>query len=164
MTKRRVPASRQALRQAAMDGARPTESNPLPPLPSPRLQPPLSSCLYSPEECSIYNPAPWTWCRFCQIRAASICAQTGHPNLRHVALAAHAPVACPSSCAPTPCHPTYGMCPSSFCTVPQFQPTYTVPQIGSPLYAACPRPDPSACNITCNPRPDPNACNVTCGK
>lgn len=42
-----------------------------------------SGCLYSPYECSVYRYPP-QWCSSCQVRAASMCAQLGQPDIRMV--------------------------------------------------------------------------------
>ena len=80
-----------------------------------------SGCLYSPYECSVYRYPP-QWCSSCQVRAASMCAQLGQPDIRMVFRpactvpatagacqpACHQPAACPTSvatCCPIPERP-----------------------------------------------------------
>jgi hypothetical protein len=106
---RRIPRSRKEMRESV-------QSNPPPPtIPPPVvvLQPPpipvasiMGTCLHTPYECSVYRYPPH-WCSSCQIRAASLCAQNGYPDVRPLF---RAPPPCPLSYAP----PLYGAsCPQN---------------------------------------------------
>lgn len=68
------------------------------------VQAPSSSCLHTPLECSIYRK-PWDWCSSCKVKAASVCAQNGMPNVGHLF---QVPAICntvPTACYPRPICP-----------------------------------------------------------
>ena len=138
--KRKLPRSRQEMRAhtaSTLPTTIPATTIPVVPVATLPLQiapPPVSNCLYSPYECSVYKHHPSVWCSSCQVRASSMCAQLGYPDIRTLfspppcaytapppcAYTAPPPCAytapsgytCPSACAPPPCvRPT--MCPTS---------------------------------------------------
>lgn len=79
--KRRVPRSRREIREGASTTPQPAYAPP--PMPAYAPQPVISGCLHYPYECSVYRYPP-QWCSSCQVRAASICAQSGMPDIRHL--------------------------------------------------------------------------------
>lgn len=121
MKTRRIPRSRREMREST----RPPPPPPLPhagppapvaptvlvpvPIPQSVPAPTVSSfCLYAPYECSVYRFPP-QWCSMCQVRAASLCAQNGLPDVR---MLFHAP----ALCAPPifrPCETVSRGCPTT---------------------------------------------------
>lgn len=107
---RRIPRSRKEMRESVQSNPPPPTIPPpvvvLQPPPIPVASPIMGTCLHTPYECSVYRYPPH-WCSSCQIRAASLCAQNGYPDVRPLF---RAPPPCPLSYAP----PLYGAsCPQN---------------------------------------------------
>ena len=124
-TKRRVPRSRKELRERTVE---PTlqnvaSSSSCPTPCTAPLTPVIannSHCLYTPFECSVYRYPP-QWCSTCQVRAASMCAQLGQPDIRM--LFTPRPVCaapCMSACQPACVRPV--MCPTTQISCPSVVP------------------------------------------
>ena len=156
--RRRPPRSRQEMRESALSSSTPSAgpavSSPcqttlpaavaiapvvLPP-------PPLTTgCLYAPYECSVYRFPP-QWCSWCQVRAASMCAQLGQPDIRMVFRpTCPIPAAALGACQPPCFQPS--MCPTSVataCSVPcPMPPCAPTPQPTCPVPQSCPVPSRS---------------------
>ncbi len=130
-TRRRLPRSRREMKSTNVNHRRDEDpvhsqsSTVLPPPPPPIIvvqQTPaaVSNCLHYPRECSVYRYPP-EWCSSCQVRASSICAQNGLPDIRYLFRQ-------PPAYA---CAPVYAMNNLYGCPPPER--TY------------CPPPPPSAC-------------------
>ena len=146
MGRRRVPRSRKEIRDAARppsSAASSLPSQPAPPVVVVAAPPPhpLSGCLHSPYECSVYRHPPH-WCSSCQVRAASYCAQNGLPDVRHLFHAAPLP-ACVEygACAP-PVVYRQAACPTTAVSCPSVSPACAAP---APLPSHCTLPPRSAC-------------------
>lgn len=139
-TVRRMPRSRRELRERAASQS-PAPPATVPPqvvvqtVPVPTVVPSASSCLYTPYECSVYRYLP-QWCSSCKIKAASMTAQMGLPDIRplfHV----------PPMCAPV------ATCGAPVCAMP-LQGIVTQP-------SWCPSSCPSSCVASCAPTCAPTA-------
>ena len=107
---RRIPHSRKEMRESHTSHSMPT------PLPNGGVQLlPASACLYAPYECSTYRYAP-QWCSSCQVRAASLCAQNGWPDVRPLFHYQTAPVVY-GACHLDPVRQV-AMCPTSMAVCP----------------------------------------------
>ena len=142
--RRRVPASRQEMRDAATLSARPCADAPrlacpcqrAPAIACPRSctlpSAPCTGCLYAPHECAVYR-LPHQWCSSCDLRIRTLCAQMGwdvrayprqyYPPPMHVGLlyppcvtAPCVPSHCGGIAPPTRCYPPPECCPIT--TVP----------------------------------------------
>ena len=184
--RRRLPRSRQELRERAQTSSSPPLPHPLgvaniagtscpcapPQVPMPIAVAPVvapivivpavaANCLYAPYDCSVYRYPP-QWCSWCQVRAASMCAQLGQPDIRMVFRpacpmpvarfgacqpACYQPAACPTSAATTP----YAACPLPACPLPACSlPPCSLPPCTSPA-ATCPVPEAQTCTMPPQP-------------
>ena len=129
--RRKVPRSRRELRESGT----PTIPHTVPTPPAivapstaqlPRMAPivapivaPTSLCLYTPYECSVYRFPP-QWCSMCQVKAASLCAQIGQPDIRMVFNPCAQPMG--ASCV-APCYQA-AACPTSVVSYPPVSPAH----------------------------------------
>ena len=100
-----------------------------------------SFCLHTPYECSIYRFPP-EWCSMCKVRASTICAQNGAPDVRSLFIRPP----CQPAILPYPPYPPPPCCPPSYrndCRHPQLlvSPHQMVP----PPAVACLVAQPSPC-------------------
>ena len=170
-TKRRLPRSRDELRQRSKDSGAPLYHDPrldhaephvaagaptYVPHPVPVPVPVNTSlCLYAPYECSVYRFPP-QWCSMCQVKAASQCAQLGVPDVR---MLFQPRVACGSTwylptsgCAPIlpgTCLPTNACISPTSCPIP-------AQQCPVPAGPVCPPSNSPTCPL---PSPPPSTCS-----
>ena len=158
--KHRPPRSRQEMRAHASAHA-PALLPPVPQAAAPQVPLPVaiaSNCLYAPFECSVYRNHPSAWCSSCKIRASSMCAQLGYPDVR--TLFSPSVYAYPShvTCAPT-CYPPTGQvyaCPATHPPAcPLACPSFSAhsPAHPSAFHLAFPSACPSACAPVACARP-----------
>lgn len=135
--RRRMPRSRKEMRESVQSNPPPPNVPPVvfvQPAPIPVTSPTVGTCLHTPYECSVYRYPP-QWCSSCQIRAASLCAQNGYPDVRPLF---HAPPPYPLPYA----HPMYGAsCPQNIVysnTVCPTTATTCAPNVSHPTVCTLP--------------------------
>lgn len=107
---RKLPRSRKEIRARAAISSSPVPAEPpaivhrTPVAPLPES---CSSCLHTPYECSVYRYPP-EWCSSCKVKAASMAAQAGLPDMRQLVYPSHAF----AQCAPGMCRPDYRASPA----------------------------------------------------